>query len=592
MDLLRSTSRTERLARALGLGVTIAASAGAASGMQAACPGPYTGTTVLVSRSLTGGVGDFDSFDPDISGDGRYVVFATAATNLIAGDTNGLPDIHLFDRVTGTQVRLTQSASGVIANGDSRGSKISQDGMRVLFSSTANNLVPGDSNGRVDVFVADWATGSMWIASKSSTGVQANLDSFQHSISSTGRWIAFASKANNIVPGDTNANGDTFVHDALLGTTERVSLTAAGLQSSGNAGGSAVSGDGRFVVFGTAASDIVPGDLNGLPDTFVRDRVQQTTTLVSRALQGGSANGVSTPDRISDDGQQVLFSSTANNLVLGDSGAGLDAFLFNNTTQVITRMSLTHDGQPPNAESFQPVISRDGRWVNFFSPASNIVPNDTNGQIDGFLVDRVHGTLLRPTVTSGGCEGNSGTGVFGMSDDARFLVMLSSADNLTPEGNPLHRGNIYLRDQAAPGPQTYCVPHLHSQACLALVSSVGVPSASAASGFLIQADRFVGSQPALFFYGSSGSTVLPLGPAALCVRPPLRRTTLLSTSGQPIIPCDGTVAFDFNAWRTLGHDPSLIAGATIWGQFWSRDPSGTGPRSFATSDALVFTLAP
>jgi len=559
---------------------------------QSSCPGPFTGTTVLISATPSGGVPQFGSGNPDIDANGRFLVFSNASSDLLPGDTNGLTDIYVADVAAHSLHRISQNSSGVIGNGTCGEPRMSADGERVVYWSTSVNLVDVDLNGRVDIFLSEWRQGVTRIASLGVGGVQGNGNSTHGTISSCGRWIAFDSLADNLVPGDTNGAGDVFVRDDLLGTTERVNLTWNGNQSTGNASTAVISGNGRFVAFSTTAFDIVPGDTNGFHDTFIRDRQLGITTLVSRSMQGTTANGISGPVQFDDSGSLLLFGSDANDLVPGDTGGFHDVFLFTSATQSIRRISLTHDGLSPNDESFLPCISRDGRFVGFATEATNVVPGDTNQEADGFLLDLLTGTLTRPTVNSAGCEGNGATRFARMSDDARFLAVHSVADNMSPEGNPQHRSNIYLRDQAAPGPHVYCMPTANSKDCVALISALGVPSASTPSGFTIGVTEFTAGQPAIFFYGTQGPAVLPFGPAIMCVQPPLRRTPPLASTGSPSIACDGAASFDFNAWRSQGSNPLLTAGTTVWGQFWIRDPNGPGPRIGSASDAVVFTLTP
>jgi Tol biopolymer transport system component len=231
-----------------------------------------TGQTTRVSVASDGAQGNGDSECPSISADGRYVAFASLASNLVPGDTNGRMDIFVHDRLTGQTTRVSVASDGTEGNGDSGFPSISADGRYVAFASLASNLVPGDTNGTWDVFVHDRLTGQTTRVSVASGGAQGNGDSRFPSISADGRYVAFQSYASNLVPGDTNGVLDVFVHDRLTGQTTRVSVASDGTQGDSYSFGSSISADGRYVAFASYASNLVPGDTNGWADVFVAMR--------------------------------------------------------------------------------------------------------------------------------------------------------------------------------------------------------------------------------------------------------------------------------------------------------------------------------
>ncbi len=225
--------------------------------------------TWRVSADSSGVDGNGGSYEPSISGDGRFVAFWSPATNLVPGDTNSKEDVFVHDRQSGTTTRVSVDSLGVQGNGASLFPSISGDGRFVAFQSRATNLVPGDTNGWSDVFVHDRQTGTTTRVSVDSSGVQGNLDSSFPSISGDGRFVAFYSFANNLVSGDTNGRADVLVHDRQSGTTTRVSIDSSGIQGKSLSEHPSISGDGRFVAFESAATNLVPGDTNAKRDVFV-----------------------------------------------------------------------------------------------------------------------------------------------------------------------------------------------------------------------------------------------------------------------------------------------------------------------------------
>jgi Tol biopolymer transport system component len=198
------------------------------------------------------------------------------ASNLVEGDTNNDLDIFVHDRQTGVTEMVSVSSTGAKGNGRSNGLALTPDGRLVAFSSTSANLVSGDTNGEFDIFVRDRQAGTTERVSVSSSGEQGNGRTLSPAISDDGRFVAFDSLADNLVDGDTNGRWawDVFVHDRLTGVTEMVSVSSAGVQGSARSDYPDISADGRFVSFHSQASNLVSGDTNGSPDVFVRDRAR------------------------------------------------------------------------------------------------------------------------------------------------------------------------------------------------------------------------------------------------------------------------------------------------------------------------------
>src|SRR5438445_496038 len=217
-------------------------------------------TTVRVSVASDGTEGNDVSLGSALSADGRFVAFDSAATDLVAGDTNGVSDVFVHDRQTGTTERVSVASDGTQGNDASFYSALSADGRFVAFDSDATNLVAGDTNGTTDVFVHDRQTGTTErVSVASGGGTQGNGKSGGFfafpALSADGRFVAFQSDAPNLVAGDTNGTTDVFVHDRQTGTTERVSVASGGSQGNGCSAGPVLSADGRFVAFHRPATN-------------------------------------------------------------------------------------------------------------------------------------------------------------------------------------------------------------------------------------------------------------------------------------------------------------------------------------------------
>ena len=207
--------------------------------------------------------------------------------------------------------------------------------------------------------------------------------------------VAFVSKATNLVAGDSNNVADIFIHDGQTGATTRVSVSSAGDQANGASSDPAISTDGRYVAFVSAATNLVAGDTNGVRDVFVYDRQTGATMRVSVGAGGNQANAASSAPSVSADGRYVAFASLASNLVPGDTNSASDVFVRDRQTGVTTRASVNDSGLQGNNSSWEPSLSADGRYVAFTSQADNLITDDTDGTADVFVVDRQTAQITR-----------------------------------------------------------------------------------------------------------------------------------------------------------------------------------------------------
>ena len=297
-------------------------------------------TIQRVSVDDAGNQGLEPAFGASISNDGRYVVYVGRANIFTPGGEPSLgQSIYLYDRNTQTVDLISVDANGNPALGITSGRPvISADDRYIAFYSNSATLVPGDPRpvqGLQDAFVYDRNTKTTERISVSDTGQLGNGDTGGNgndpSISSDGRYISFESSASNLVPGDTNGNTDVFVYDRIMHTIERVSVTDAGNQGNNESEHPSISADGRYVAFASYASNLVPGDTNGISDVFVYDRSTHTVQLISVNDAGRQGNSFSEDPSISD-GHYVTFTSNATNLVAGDDHGQRQIFVYDRDT--------------------------------------------------------------------------------------------------------------------------------------------------------------------------------------------------------------------------------------------------------------------
>ena len=303
-------------------------------------------------------------------------------------DNNGVTDIYYNSGYAPTFSSSNGGlCGGLPSNGGSREPAISSDSTLVAFESDATNFTGiTDTNSKRDIYVRNVATGAYTRASLTSSGNQANGDSFRPSLSTNGAFVAYSSNATNIVSGDTNGAMDVFMANRSgVFTAERISVATGGGQANAASDNSCISGDGRYIVFTSAASNLVAGDTNAVQDIFVRDRTLATTKRISVATGGAQANGPSFDPVISGNGRYIAYSSDASNLVSADTNAVRDVFMYDQTTSITTRISVSTASAQSDAGSGFPSISFDGLRTVFSSDATNLIAGDTNTNNDVFM---------------------------------------------------------------------------------------------------------------------------------------------------------------------------------------------------------------
>jgi Tol biopolymer transport system component len=322
-----------------------------------------------VSVSSTGRQGNGDTWAEAISGDGRYVAFSSWASTLVRGDSNGTLDAFVHDRATGRTSRVSISTTGAQGNGASQAAGVSDDGRFVAFESEARNLAPGDTNASQDIFVRDRATRRTSRVSVSTGGRQGNGASFTGHLSADGRYVGFSSAATTLVRHDTNGAWDVFRHDRLTGRTTRASVSSTGAQADAGAWRMDVSSSGRIVAFDSESSTLVPGDTNANVDVFVHDETTGETQRVSVSSAGAQLPGRFGPT-ISGDGRIVAF--------LDEVSLSIphQAFVHDRATGRTRRLFA---GSPT-------AFDETGRYALVTSAAGYLVAGDTNHRSDVFVL--------------------------------------------------------------------------------------------------------------------------------------------------------------------------------------------------------------
>ncbi|HET9210826.1 MAG TPA: hypothetical protein VFR03_10540 [Thermoanaerobaculia bacterium] len=406
-----------------------------------------------------------------ISGDGRYVAFASINPEWVPGqaDANGTWDVFLFDRTARKTSLLSHSAAASTTTGDgvSYAPALSADGSRAVFFSWADNLLPGlaDRNRSYDFFACDLKAKSTRAVTLRAPGLlplspEAG-DSRAAALSADGRWIAFESESTQVVAGqtDNNRQSDVFLHDSLTGKTVLVSRTraSAATAATGQSAIPSISADGRWVAFFSNARNLVPGaNPTGDECLFLFDATTGGVTFVARSKRsfGSEFAYQDPPARLSPDGRWLVFLSSAPDVVPGQQETvddGLNVFLWDRTTGATTLVSHAAAGPTltGNGESGSPALSADGRWVAFRSDASNLVAGQTGLNGNVFLWDRTTGAVTLVSHSPGVPGDGAGAGrALALSADGRFLAFDSSAANLDPSAFPHDVTSVYEYDRA------------------------------------------------------------------------------------------------------------------------------------------------
>ena len=493
--------------------------------------------------------------------------------NLNGTNTNGLTrqgstSTLVVTAPATTPVQLaSKSSSGVQANSASSVSSnsVSADGRYVVFSTSATNLVTGNTHNYPEIYVRDLQSSATTAVSVSSSGVLADSYCYGGSISANGRYVVFWSDADNLYSGTVyNGNAGVYVRDLSSGTTEREDIATDGTPGNGNSSGAAISADGRFVVFVSNSSNLISG-VGGM-QAYLRDRKTGKTALVSVAMDGTPASAVTNSVAISADGRFVAFISYATTLVSQNTNGLAEAFVRDMETGITSLVSVSSAGVPANASIFTNsnmvplALSADGRYVAFSSSATNLVSESLDGSIiHVFLYDRQLQQNILVDVDSVGTPlgGWSSFTTPAISADGRFITFFGFLQVLVRDIVAEQTAVVSLASNGNAGNNTTYSPDL----------SVGGPKIVFASGAtnLVASDTngvddaFVAQNP---FVGSS----------------PLQTMVLSSSSTSGGNAVTGTVTLS---------NPAPTGGATV--TVWSNNAAAQPPASIVIPAGVTST---
>lgn len=423
----------------------------------AAVAAPPAGAQVtgLVSIAADGTQADAICNAGDVSADGRFCVFTSWTRKLVPGTLNIKVHVFVADRDSGAIELAAVDSSGVQANEDALRPRISGDGRFVVFETLASNLAPGDFNGKLDCYLRDRELGITERISVSSSGAGGSGDSFRPVVSDDGRYVLFTSFAQNFAAGDDNDTADVFLRDRELGTTTLVSVALDGGVASSYSESADLTPDGRLALFRSSATDLVAGSNAGWNKMILRDLALGITEQVSLTWDGAFPAGDCIDGRITPDGRFVTFTSPVHTIVPNDSNQRDDIFVRDRLLATTERVNVGSDGAQDDGGASRGRISDDGRFVTFSSASTRFAPSDTNDASDVYLRDRWRGATRQLSISTAGQISARGGGEAEICGDGGVILFSSGGDELDPrDDNGVGDVLVHVR---APGYATSAV---------------------------------------------------------------------------------------------------------------------------------------
>ncbi len=515
-----------------------------------------------------------------ITSDGRFVVFNSSASDLVAGDTNGVSDVFVRDLWTGETILVSRNSSGEIGDNISTDACISSDGRYVTFLTAAHNFEPTPDGSHLQLYLRDLQLGLTVRVSENAAGELAAGPCSEGVVSDDGSIVCFVSEAPNLVPGDTNSVADVFVYDLVAAAPSRVSVSSAGEQATDECVSHDMSENGRWIVFHSRSSNLDTDITNGFANIFLHDRLAKTMKRIG-LNQGHEGNGNSFDPAVSRDGGTVVFKTQATDLFEPDTNEGDDVLVWRKKFVGLQRASQNVGGEQANAGCDAPSISPDGHFVAYYSGATNLISGDVEGRRDVFVNDLRTGTIVRVTQNDlgEGANADAPAAEAALSGGACVATFLSDASNLG-SGDEFEGWQDLFARKCPPPPARYCLSEVNSSGSAAQIDYAGSPSITG-NDFTLVATGGPLSNFAILFAGPA-QTLLFFGDGYLCVS--AGGGVGLHRLGPPIL----TDATGYIARRLDFLDrPVWVLPGSVWNfQFWFRDPNGPGGSGFNLSDAL------
>lgn len=554
-----------------------------------------TTTRVDVDSQGRPGLGNQSWSTSALSADGRFAVFSSGAPNLVPFDANGTStDVFVHDRATGAAELVSVSTAGAQGNKGSGWVSMSSDARFVVFDSLATNLA-GPTNGKEQIFLRDRVMGTTEMVSVDPAGLAGSLDSYGHSVSDDGRWVAFQSLSHFIDPAVPGARNEMYLRDRWAGTTVCISKTPAGTPSNGLSGfviGTRfMSRDGRFVAFASSATNLGPVDPTTTLDVYVHDAATGARVIASLDATGAAANGPSSDASVSDDGRYVAFASQASDLVANDTNGKQDIFVRDLLTASTTRASVATSGAQGFDVSLAPWISASGDTVAFLTGSPLDPLFDVNDERDLYLRELGSGTTILASHHVDTSPSTLGVYTCSLSGDGSVASFWGELWGITPgdTGSVQPRHYVLDRDVHAPA-SSYCTAKTNSQGCVPLMSSAGFASLAGYDAHFLVATRVLNQKFGLLLWATQPGA-LAFGGGTLCVKAPLVRTPA-TLSGGSASGADCTGSYTFHWSQAYMQSVGMVAGLTCYAQWWTRDPGFAAPGNIGLSDAVQFLVVP
>lgn len=508
-----------------------------------------------------------------LSTDGRYVVFTSRATNLAGTDNNGWTDVFLRDRSSGTTICLSSNGS-TTGNRASDDPSITPDGRWVVFGSWSSDLVANDKNGAKDIFRWDTTTNTLDRVSVPSGGGEANNDSGYPSLTPDGRYLVFASRATNLDAADTNSGFDVYVRDLQNDTVAVVSTSTAGVLGNGWSYEPTISDDGRWVAFRSAATNLAGTDAGQFDDVFLKDLQTGVLVRMSNSTSGGESNGDSVTPHVCGDGHLVFYVTAANNIVAHDTNGGNpDVLVYDVAAGTNAFVDVSATGKLSDQGAIDPSPSRDGRYCAFSSYATNLDPLFTKYTTQHvFVRDLVQNRCVAEDLDASFALATGFSGQPSLSDDGELVAFLSYGQNLVSGDTSSAIYDVFLRDRGETRFVEYgvglagtggYVPHLG-----------GSDGREALGDLVVRMDGGLGAASGILFVGVNAADLFPVFgghfyidltagwtrfPLALGGAAGVGGTGALALPGVDVSAFDGTTFY----LQLLLADPAAVRGVSM-----------------------------